>query len=108
MTVVDRAPAAPDATLVKARWVRKPDREWAEACDALLMEFGVVSSAHEYERRTTAKRRVLRLRDLMVDLKLHEAWQLVTHTERKGAGWTWHLEYSGDRDGRVDKQHPAA
>lgn len=108
MTVEDREPAAPDDVLVRARWVRAADRDWVQHCDAILKEHGVVSSRLAYERRTTAKRRVGRLRDLMVALGLHEAWQLVTHTERKGNGWGWHLEYVGDRDGRAPAKHPAA
>lgn len=106
--VADRTPTEPEPALIRARWVRGVDREWVEQCDRILMEHGVVSSHNAYERRTTAKRRVWRLRQLMIDLKLHEAWELVTHTERKGAGWGWHLEYVGGSDGRAEAKHPAA
>lgn len=106
--IEDREPELPKDELIRARWVRGADRAWVSKCDGILMEHGVVSSRDEYERRTTAKRRVGRLRDLMVALGLHESWQLVTHTERKGAGWGWHLEYVGDRDGRAEAKHPAA
>ena len=108
MTVEDREPAVPEDALVRPRWVRAVDREWVEKCNAILMEHGIVSSRDAYARRTTAKRRVLRLRELMVDLKLHEAWELVSHTERRGAGYGWHLEYVGDRDGRAEPKHRAA
>ena len=98
----------PEDALIRPRWVRGRDRAWVERCHQILKEFGIVSSKRAYERRTTAKRRVARLRDLMVALGLHEAWQLVTHTERKGNGWGWHLEYVGDRDDRAKPKHPAA
>ena len=108
MTVIDREPAEPEDTLVRARWVRGIDREWVEKCDQILMEWGVVTSRTAYERRDTAKNRVRRLRELMTELRIHERWELVGRTERKGNGWIWHLEFVGDRDGTAENKHPAA
>lgn len=101
-------PAEPDDILLPGRWVRGRDRAWVDGCNKIMMEHGLVSCKGEYPKRKTAKNRVERLKELMVRLGLHEKWQLETHTERKGNGWGWHLEYRGHRDDRAEPKHPAA
>lgn len=108
MTEEDREPDAPADILVRARWVRGADRAWADRCNQIMMEHGIVSSKRAYDKRTTAKRRAARLRTLLARLGLHEEWQMVTHTERKDNGWCWHLEYIGERDDRAKPKHSSA
>lgn len=88
----------PDATYVRSRWVPSHIVDWVNDCDAILREHGSVQGAVGYEKRYQARWRAQRLIRLMVELRLHQRWQLVEHTSRKPNGWTWSVEYL--------KEHP--
>lgn len=83
----------PDATYVRARWVPAHVVDWVNDCDKIMREHGAVEGAQAYEKRYQARWRAQRLIRLMVQLDLHQRWQLFEHTSRKPAGWTWSVEY---------------
>jgi hypothetical protein len=86
----------PDATLVNRRWVPNGTVEWAKQAAGIMHEHGAVSGNRLYPRRHQARWRAQRLMRLMVDLGLHERWELGEHTdEHNGDGWVWTVEYRG-------------
>lgn len=98
MTASARDPGKPpDATLIHARWVKAQDREWAEDCNRIMMEYGSVHGETIYNVRHKARQRARRLIDLMVSLRMHARWELVEHTEHKQGGYEWSVHYKGGR-----------
>lgn len=89
---------APDPIYVRQRWIKPEDVEWVRECDRIMVRHGSVHSANSYAKRSTARNRANKLIKLMVELRLHEKWQLVEHTNRKGDGWTWAVEYVHNED----------
>lgn len=96
---------APDATYTRHRWVQRRHVDWVEQADEIMLEHGAVEGRQLCEKRHHARWRAQRLIRLMVDLGLHERWELAEHTEyRKGAtdaqpsGWVWIVEYKGAPD----------
>lgn len=85
----------PDAVLVNRRWIPAGTVEWAKRANRLMLEHGAVSGARIYEKRHQARHRAQRLMRLMVELRLHERWELGEHTDKRPEGWTWTVEYVG-------------
>jgi hypothetical protein len=84
---------APDATFVRHRWIKHADRDWAKEADRIMREYGAVTSGVVYTHRHQARWRAQKLIRLMVELSLHERWQLAEHTDHKDGGWIWTVEY---------------
>lgn len=84
---------APDATFVKHRWIRRRDVEWVHDADKIMREYGAVTSSIVYDVRHKARWKAQRLIRLMVELRVHERWQLREHTDKIDGGWTWTVEY---------------
>ncbi|HET7047883.1 MAG TPA: hypothetical protein VFI54_06385 [Solirubrobacteraceae bacterium] len=102
MSVADPEPddfEPPDAQWVKRRWIPAHRIEWARRADAIMLEHGAVRGTAAYPKRYQARWRAKALIDLMTDLELHERWELSEHTEKRGGGWTWAVEYTGGRNG---------
>ena len=95
MNVEADPPAAPDAILVRQRWIPRGRRDWALASDRIMMEHGAVFGTSVYSQRHHARWRAQSLIRLMVELRLHERWQLAEHVERRDGGWIWSVEYKG-------------
>lgn len=101
MARVQDDPQPPDATFVRRRWISRRRVEWAQDCDRIMREHGAVTSATVYKERHHARWRAQSLIKLMVELELHERWELREHTDRKEGGWTWTVEYlARSRNGR--------
>lgn len=88
----------PDAVYVRQRFIPLHTVEWVKKCDGIMVKYGSVVSSSVYPARHQARWKARRLIRLMVELRLHERWQLVEHTERKGSGWIWSVEYLRRRD----------
>jgi hypothetical protein len=93
MAVEQDAPKPPDAVYVRQRWIPIRVRDWVMQCNAILLEYGAVHGRETYQRKTQARYKSRKLKKLMVELRLHEGWQLVEHTEKTADGWVWSLEY---------------
>ena len=92
MSVSDHLPQPPDAVYVRQRWIPLERAQWAKQCDAILNEYGMVTGSIAYETRTRARYRARALIKLLVDLRLHERWQLAEHTDERAGGWYWTVE----------------
>jgi hypothetical protein len=90
---------APDATLVNRRWIPVKVVEWVHEADAIMVEHGAVKGTvrHKY---ASARWHAQKLIGLMVELKLHERWELSEHVEKRGDGWLWSIEYFPGRETR--------
>ena len=88
-------PEPPSDTFRRARWVPTYRVEWAEQCDRIMRSHGAVYGSNVYPARHLARWRAKYLIKLMVELGLHERWELVEHTEHRGTGWVWSVEYVG-------------
>ena len=89
----------PSEILVNRRWI-KPERvEWALQADSIIRGHGHVNGTGVYAERWQARNRVRKLKQILIDLELYEAWELEEHTNRvpasRGKGWQWALEYKG-------------
>lgn len=91
-------PKAPDATFVRRRWIPRRRVEWANECNEILTEHGAVTGETVYPERHHARWRAQSLIKLLVDLNLHERWQLREHTDKTPGGWIWTVEYLARRD----------
>jgi hypothetical protein len=78
---------------VRARWIPKHRVDWALACDRIMMEHGRVIGSRVYPDRHLARYRAQSLIRLMVELRLHERWELGEHVQRQNGGWVWSVEY---------------
>lgn len=85
----------PDAVYTRQRYVRRDRVEWVQACDEIMVKHGLVVGALTYPTKERARYPARNLKRLMVELRLHEAWQLREHVERVGGGWGWSVEYLG-------------
>lgn len=90
---------APDATFTRQRWIPKRTVEWVHQADAILLEYGAVCGRQICQKRYQARWRAQRLIKLMVELRLHERWELCEHTEQRAGGWSWTIEYRGGNNG---------
>jgi hypothetical protein len=105
---VEAPTGRPDALRVRQRWIRLSTVEWVNECDQIMLEFGYVIGTEVYEKRKTARNRAERLIRFMVELRLHERWELIEHTEKTKAGrWRWSVEYAGRRDNGSRPETPA-
>jgi hypothetical protein len=59
-----------------------------------MLEHGMVTGSTVYPQRHQARHRARKLIRLMVELRLHERWQLVEHTTARTGGWIWMVEYN--------------
>lgn len=89
--------APPDDVLVNRRWVPDATVQWAKEADEIMCEHGAVSGNRVYRARHQARWRAQRLIRLMVDLNLHERWELGEHTDSRHGGWIWTVEYRGGK-----------
>jgi hypothetical protein len=87
----------PRDELVRRRWLSANKVEYARQADAIMREHGSVASPKLYETRHKARWRARYLIDLMVDLRLHDRWQLREHVERTPSGYRWAVEFLGER-----------
>jgi hypothetical protein len=90
---------APDATFTRQRWLPVVTVEWATRADAILREHGAVGGVQTYASRSRARWRARKLIRCMVELRLHERWELLERTERRGNEWAWLVELTGSRNG---------
>jgi hypothetical protein len=84
----------PDAVIVNRRWIPMDMVEWTQKADRIMLEHGAVSGSVR-RTRDSARWHAQKLIRYMVDLHLHERWELSEHTDRKGDGWIWSVEYLG-------------
>lgn len=88
---------APDAILVRRRWVKLANVDRAKEANAILLEHGAVFGTAIYEKRHQARWRCRKMIDLLVSLGLQERWDLREHVNRRGNGWAWCIEYDPRR-----------
>lgn len=86
---------APDASYTRHRWIPKRTVDWVRQADRIMLEHGVVEGRALLAKRYQARHRAQRLIRLMVELRLHEKWELAEHTEYRDGGWVWSVEYKG-------------
>jgi len=79
----------PGAVFTSQRWYPQATIEWVRQADQILLEHGAVAGQVLVEHRHQARHRAQRLIRLMVELRLHERWELSEHTERSQGGWIW-------------------
>jgi hypothetical protein len=84
-----------DAGFIRARWIPRHRREWVEECVRIMRAHGAVEGSTVYEHRYNARNHAHSLMGLMVDLKLAEKYELIEHTEKRGGGWVWAIEWAG-------------
>jgi hypothetical protein len=84
-----------DAGFIRARWIPRARREWAEKCAKIMRDHGAVEGSTVYEHQYNARNHAQGLMRLMVELKLAEKWELREHVERRGGGFTWTIEWAG-------------
>lgn len=91
------APAVdpPDAAYTTARWISRRTVDWVRKADAIMLEHGSVEGRAICDKRYKARWRAQRLMRLMVELRLHERWELGEHVEQVPGGWRWIVEYKG-------------
>jgi hypothetical protein len=90
--------AAPSDEFIRHRWIPAREVEWVKSANAIMLEHGAVYSSRLYPKRHVARWRAERLIKLMVELRLHQRWELRQHVERKAGGYIWAVEYLGKRD----------
>jgi hypothetical protein len=92
----------PDAAYAPQRWIPKQRLDWLHECDRIMMAHGTVQGSKVYEVKNQARWRAESLIDLMVELRLHERWELRRHIERLPDGmYRWSVEFRGhDGEGR--------
>jgi hypothetical protein len=88
---------APPPRLVYRRHVAPDVLQWVEQANSIMVENGQVQGTTVYRARHQARWRAQRLINLMVDLEMHERWQLAEHTYPRDGGWVWSVEYKGRR-----------
>lgn len=86
---------AADATFTRQRFIPTVTREWVLEADGIMLEYGAVVGRTVLDKRYKARWRAQRLIKLMVELRLHERWELQEHTEFAHGGWKWLVEYKG-------------
>lgn len=90
--------APPRAKLVRRRWLADHVVDSVLEADKMLLEHGEIRGSQLYPSRHRARWQARRVIELMVDLRLHDRWQLVEHVEKTQGGYKWAVEYVG-RDG---------
>jgi hypothetical protein len=88
-------PAPPSDEFVRRRYIPAWRVQWVEQCDRIMIEYGAVYGSSVYPERHLARWRAKWLVKVMVELGLHERWQLIEHTQRRDTGWIWSVEYAG-------------
>lgn len=86
---------APDAAYTSARWISRRTVDWVNNANKIMLEHGSVEGRAICDKRYKARWRAQRLMRLMVELRLHERWELSEHVERVPDGWRWIVEYKG-------------
>lgn len=98
MTVaLDDDVAPPRDELVRRRWIASRTVEQVRGIDAIMVEHGSVYGRVVYETRHKARWRARYVIGLMVDLGMHERWEVREHVERRQGGFVWAVEYLGRR-----------
>lgn len=88
----------PPARLANRRRPPSPDvADWIENANKIMLENGAVYGGTVYRARHQARWRAQRVIALMVDLEMHERWELSEHTYPREGGWVWSVEYRGRR-----------
>lgn len=88
----------PTDELVRRRWISGRTVEWVKQANLIMVEHGSVYGRTGYQTRDRARWRARYLIGLMVDLRLHERWELREHVESKQGGFVWAVEYLGRRE----------
>jgi hypothetical protein len=83
----------PDAVYVRQRWIPQHKIQWAKQCDRILLDYGGIVGKRTYPKQHLARYAARRLRELLINLEMHEPWQLKEHVNPGPDGWTWSLEY---------------
>jgi hypothetical protein len=91
------SPQPPGDTFVRGRWIPQHRVDWARACDRIMLEHGRVIGSRVYPKRHLARWRAQSLIRLLVELRMHERWEVTEHVGRRDGGWTWSVEYVGRR-----------
>jgi hypothetical protein len=86
----------PDAVYTRQRYIPVGTIDWVNDCDRILTDYGAVVGVRIYRSRGAARWHAQKLVRLFVELRLHERWELVEHTGRRGDGWVWSVEYVGN------------
>jgi hypothetical protein len=86
-------PQPPDATLVRPHWIPRRRADWVRDCDKILMDHGEVQGTVAYKQRHHARWRAQSLIRMLVELRLHERWELREHVAQQSGGWVWSVEY---------------
>jgi hypothetical protein len=87
--------AAPSDAFVRHRWIPARMVEWVQGANAIMLEHGAVHGGNVYDKHHEARWRARKLIRLMVELRLHERWELKEHVERRRDGFVWSVEYVG-------------
>jgi hypothetical protein len=95
VSVANEPVEPPNAVYTHQRFIKSETVEWVEECDRILTAYGLVRCTGIHEKRKTARNRCERLIRYMVDLKMHERWELIQHVERKDGGYIWSVELRG-------------
>jgi hypothetical protein len=88
----------PEPPYTQRRYLPIEIVDWVHECDRIMMRHGRVDGADAYEKRHAARNKAAKLIRFMVEMDLHERWQLVEHTDRKGDYFVWSVEYVGGRN----------
>lgn len=99
MSVNDAQLDAPDEILVRRRWIKVGNVEWAENAHRIMLEHGVVFGTAAWPKRDHARWRARKLIAVLTELGLCERWEVVEHVNRRGDGWVWSVEYIGGSNG---------
>jgi hypothetical protein len=91
----DDDPRPPEAAWVRQRAIPAYRVEWAMKCNEILMQYGAVNGSKVYSHRHLARWRAASLIRVLVELRVHERWQLAEHVTRgpRGQGYVWSVEY---------------
>ena len=85
----------PDEVYVKQRFIKPEVVAWVKECDRIMLAHGLVVGARTYATKHRARYPARNLKRLMVELRIHEPWQLREHVDRAAGGWAWSVEYLG-------------
>jgi hypothetical protein len=80
-------PAPPRDAYRRARWIPEYRIAWAREYDRIMIEEGEVWGSTIYPLHHQARWRSKHLIQLMVELGLHERWELAEHVEPREDGY---------------------
>jgi hypothetical protein len=89
-------PAAPRDAYRRARWIPAWRIDWAREYDRILVDEGEVWGSQTYEYHYQARWRAQYLMKTLVELGMHERWELGEHIEPRDDGYGWAVELRKD------------